>query len=176
MFTGTDGILQYPDVSSNKRDIFLYEDQYLPAPLYFWKVLRDQETNTAAVFIGLNDPHSRRAPVELCPNTCSEMSWVDWEMTDLDGGYMYCCTLKEAAAAFPVIASLGLESSGLLQGNNPPSPTTTPEPPADQCQINLDGTTGRYPPIILQNDRFVFPKSAEEDGTRYLKFGEIISS
>ena len=47
---------------------------------------------------------------------CAEMSWVDWEMTDLDGGYMYCCDLEEAAAALQEVSSLGLApSSGLLQ-------------------------------------------------------------
>ena len=41
------------------------------------------------------------------------MSWVDWEMTDLDGGYMYCCDLEEALQE---VSSLGLApSSGLLQ-------------------------------------------------------------
>ena len=43
------------------------------------------------------------------------MSWVDWEMTDLDGGYMYCCDLQEAAAAFPEISSLDMTASGLIQ-------------------------------------------------------------
>ena len=47
---------------------------------------------------------------------CGEMGWVDWEMTDLDGGYMYCCDLQEAAAAFKEISSLNLgPSSGLIQ-------------------------------------------------------------
>ena len=67
-------------------------------------------------FIGLNDPHASEAPIELCSNVCSAMSWVDWEMTDLPGGYMYCCDLAEAAAALEEINSLGLgESSGLIQ-------------------------------------------------------------
>ena len=44
------------------------------------------------------------------------MAWVDWEMTDLDGGYMYCCDLEEAAVALQEVSSLGLApSSGLLQ-------------------------------------------------------------
>ena len=175
VYTGTQGILQYPDVNNNKKDIFLFDDKYVPAPLYFWKVLLDRETNTAAAFIGLNDPHSRRAPVELCPNRCAEMSWVDWEMTDLDGGYMYCCELQEAAAAFPTIGSLRLQASGLLQGSGPPvTTTTTAEPSVDRCRINLDQTTGKYPPIISQGDSFVFPTAEEADGTRYLNFGRTL--
>ena len=125
------------------------------------------------MFIGLNDPHESEAPLELCPNRCAEMAWVDWEMTDLDGGYMYCCDLQEAATVFPGIASLRLSSSGLLQGNDQPvpPPTSTQPLPSDLCRVNLDQLTGKYPPIILQNDRFVFPTSEDPDGSRYLNFG-----
>ena len=49
------------------------------------------------------------------PFRCAEMAWVDWEMTDLDGGYMYCCDLQEAAAVFPEISSLDMKASGLIQ-------------------------------------------------------------
>ena len=115
VYTGTSGLLQFPDVNNNDQDIYLYNSQYVPAPLYYWKVLHDPTTNTAAAFIGLNNPHATAAPTELCSNTCSQMAWVDWEMTDLPGGYMYCCSLEEAAAAFKEIDSLGLSSSGLIQ-------------------------------------------------------------
>ena len=47
---------------------------------------------------------------------CGEMDWVDWEMTDLDGGYMYCCSLEDAASVLKEIASLNLQqSTGLIQ-------------------------------------------------------------
>ena len=171
------------DVKSNKKDvglvnIFLYEEKYVPAPRLFWKVLHDQHSNTAAVFIGLNDPHKSEAPPEVCPNRCAEMSWVDWEMADLEGGYMYCCDLQAAAAAFPEIASLRLSSSGLLQGPDPPSRpvTTTQALQAGLCRINLDQLTGKYPPLLLSGKRFVYPTSEDSDGSRYLNFGLIISS
>ena len=103
------------------------------------------------------------------------MSWVDWEMTDLEGGYMYCCDLQEAAAAFPEICSLRLSSSGLLQGTEPPTTpgTTTEALPADTCRINLEQLTGKYPPLIIRDEKFVFPTSEEADGSRYLNFGLI---
>jgi len=116
VYTGTHGILTFPDINNNSEEIFLYNDQYIPAPLYYWKVLQDKTRNTAVAFLGLNDPHEKSAPIEVCQNRCAEMSWVDWEMTDLDGGYMYCCSLEEAAMAFKEIASLQLDTStGLLQ-------------------------------------------------------------
>ena len=163
-----------PDVNtlnSNKKNvglvnIFLYKEKYVPAPRLFWKVLHDKHTNTAAVFIGLNDPHKSVAPTEVCPNRCAEMSWVGWEMTDLEGGYMYCCDIQAAAAAFPEIASLRLSSSGLLQGTDPPARlvTTTQALQAGLCRINLDQLTGKYPPIITQQSRFVLPTGVRTGG------------
>ena len=112
------------------------------------------------------------------PCRCAEMAWVDWEMTDLDGGYMYCCDLQEAAAVLPEVGSLRLASSGLLQANGPSvTPATTTQPlSSDICRVNLEELTGKYPPILLQNDRFVFPTSEDADGSRYLNFGQIIST
>ena len=104
MTTGTHGILEYPDKDSKATDIFLARiESYVPAPKYYWKVVQDPATNTAAAFIGLNDPHANVAPKELCPNRCAEMaSWVDWDITKLDSGYMYCCSVEEAAKAIRV--------------------------------------------------------------------------
>merc|ERR1712227_288855 len=121
VYTGTSGILKYPDVNNNPQDIYLYNSQYIPAPLYYWKVLQDKRSNTAAAFIGVNDPHKTSVPLELCTNRRGEMCWVDWEMTDLDGGYMYCCNLEDAVSALKEIASLKLQqSSGLLQNTQLP--------------------------------------------------------
>ena len=99
------------------------------------------------------------------------MSWVDWEMTDLDGGYMYCCDLEEAAAALQEVSSLGLApSSGLLQIPTTPTTTTsTTAPPA--CSVNLDQLSGRYPPMLTRDYNFIYPVEEEGDGTRLLKFG-----
>ena len=69
-------------------------------------MLYDAATDTAAAFIGLNNPHAQEAPEELCPNRfvityilflflkffchpiirCASMDWVDWELTELDAG------------------------------------------------------------------------------------------
>ena len=89
VYSGTHGVLEFPDVNNNHQQIYLYNKEYIPAPLYYWKVLQDkvmmiqhgtreakktgktdffQSTNTAAAFIGLNDPHEKSVPLELCTN------------------------------------------------------------------------------------------------------------
>ena len=41
VYTGTHGILQYPDFNGVNQNIHLYNSTYIPAPLYFWKILQD---------------------------------------------------------------------------------------------------------------------------------------
>jgi len=40
----------------------------------------------------------------------------------------------------------------------------------DNCTVNLDQLTGKYPPLLTQNSNFVFPSSESADGVRYLTF------
>jgi len=115
VYTGTFGTLTYADSNNNEVDIYLYNEdgkQYVPAPLYYWKVVHDPISDTSAAFIGLNDPHATVAPVELCPNRCAEMSWVDWTYTKLDSGYMYCCSVEEARKAIPSMPEI--KTAGLI--------------------------------------------------------------
>jgi len=114
VITGTHNILEYPDKNNNMDKIFLFNATSVPAPQYYWKVVEDPKTKRAAVFIGLNDPHVDVAPKELCENRCGEMSsWVDWSLTKLDSGYMYCCTVEEASKVIKEIPKMSA-SGGLL--------------------------------------------------------------
>jgi len=124
-YTGTHGVLQYTDKYGDLVDIYLYLDgqtRYLPAPLYYWKVLYDAETDTGAAFIGLNDPHATSPPNELCTNVCSSMAWVDWSITELDAGYMYCCSIEDARKAIPSMPDI--KTTGLIQKGSEGSSTT----------------------------------------------------
>merc|ERR1719334_447605 len=114
--TGTHEILQYKNKKGKNTKIFLEEEKsYVPAPKYYWKVVKDPKTETAAVFIGLNDPHTKEAPKELCENRCGEMGpWVDWELRELGSGYMYCCQLEEAQQAIKSIPSDLTAPGGIL--------------------------------------------------------------
>jgi len=142
VMTGTYGVLTYPNINNNPTPINLFNATYIPAPKYYWKVVQDQATNTAVAFIGSNDPHVDSAPLELCPNRCGEMSWVDWNLSDLDAGYMYCCSVEDAIQAIPAIPSI--QSAGLLTGEVPPPPapaygTCTTGPCTCSCAIGEDG-------------------------------------
>merc|ERR1712121_7380 len=135
--TGTHEVLEYPDKNNNPTDIFLARiESFVPAPKYYWKVVQDPETKTAAAFIGLNDPHTNVAPLELCKNRCNEMSsWVDWGINNLDSGYMYCCSVEDAAKAIKAIPDM-TAPGGLIGGSGAPSTPSTGTCQAGPCQCS----------------------------------------
>ena len=42
VYSGTHGVLEFPDVNNDHQQIYLYNKEYIPAPLYYWKVLQDK--------------------------------------------------------------------------------------------------------------------------------------
>ena len=118
----------------------------VPAPLYYWKVLHDPQTDTAVAFIGLNDPHATAAPAPLCTDRCGEMGWVDWDRTDLGSGYMYCCEVEEAARAIPAIPAM--KAAGLLGGTGAgpvtPGANTANTCSAGPCTCTCPETAGLF--------------------------------
>jgi len=137
--TGTHDILQYPNSDNKKTDIFLEEEQSLvPAPKYYWKLVRDPINDTAAVFIGLNDPHIKSPPRKLCRDRCSEMSsWVKWSMDRLEAGFMYCCSVEDASKRIKGIPMV-TETGGLLVGQEE-TETGDSEGEEKQCKKNKKG-------------------------------------
>merc|ERR1712233_276311 len=50
-------------------------------------------------------------------------------------------------------------------------PLALPTIVAGQCQVNLDKVNGNYPPLLLQNSKFIFPTEKIEE-ERVLNFKE----
>ena len=69
--------MNYPDKNGNDVDIFLYldgENQFIPAPKYYWKVLMNEAKKEAVAFVGLNDPHSENIDEDeyFCNSVCGQ--------------------------------------------------------------------------------------------------------
>ena len=50
------------------------------------------------------------APVNydvICPDVCDQVSWVTWNRTSIQSGYMYCCTVASLRAAVSYAPDLG---------------------------------------------------------------------
>ena len=78
VWTGTFGVLSYPDENNNDVDIYIYlkgDKKLIPAPKYYWKILQGDDGKFAG-FVGLNDPHSPNIESEdaFCNSVCNEIN------------------------------------------------------------------------------------------------------
>lgn len=84
----------------------LGSDSYLPVPKYFWKVIHNPTTNEAVAFVGVNDAHLTSKPSRICSNVCDQIVWADWDMDNLESGYMYCCTVEDLKSTVDYVPDL----------------------------------------------------------------------
>jgi hypothetical protein len=118
VYTGTFETLTLADVNGVQKPIYLATDgnnnNVLPAPKYYWKVVHDPASNKATAFIGINNPHltSVTGADVFCTDVCSQVGWMSWSNRfDIPKGYMFCCTaagLHNVVAHAPNLGSIGL--------------------------------------------------------------------
>ncbi|EFX85987.1 hypothetical protein DAPPUDRAFT_313567 [Daphnia pulex] len=118
VYTGTFETLTLADVKGVQKPIYLAKDgnnnNVLPAPKYYWKVVHDPASNKATAFIGINNPHltSVSGADVFCTDVCSQVGWMSWSNRfDIPKGYMFCCTaagLHNVVAHAPNLGSIGL--------------------------------------------------------------------
>ena len=111
-YTGGFGTLTLADVNNVQQPIYLYFDAnnngMLPAPKFYWKVVHDINTNTAVAVVGINNPYLTPTAADvICPDVCDQVSWVTWNRTSIQSGYMYCCTVASLRAAVSYAPDLG---------------------------------------------------------------------
>ena len=118
IYTGTYGILTLADVKGVQKPIYLAQDannnNVIPAPKYYWKVVHDPATNKATAFIGINNPHLSTVVGSdiFCTDVCSQIGWMSWtNRFDIPKGYMFCCTsasLHSVVSHSPNLGNVGL--------------------------------------------------------------------
>jgi len=109
VYTGTHGVLQLHHLNGALVDIFLYNKNQLPVPLYFWKILYDPETGAGVALIGLNNPHLQGDPegFRVCdPLLDHPLITSLADPSDVKKGAMWACRVEEVAAAFPEVPPL----------------------------------------------------------------------
>ncbi|XP_059098835.1 uncharacterized protein LOC131892971 [Tigriopus californicus] len=113
VYTGTYGHLFYNkklNTGSSKRTYINLMDvgsnSYLPIPKYFWKVIHNPLTSEAVAFVGVNDAHLTSKPSRICSNVCDQIAWADWDMDNLESGYMYCCTVEDLKTTVDYVPDL----------------------------------------------------------------------
>ena len=101
VYTGTYGILTFPDVNGSETELYLYADNNnnkgIPVPKLFWKAVYEPKTQAGVVFVGINNPYIS-GPQEddlVCNDVCSQISWLKWDQKNVTKGYVYCCDVND---------------------------------------------------------------------------------
>ena len=97
--TGTLDIMQLADANGTLHDVYLGVDgnnnQIVPVPKYFWKIVQHQDSQNATVFVVINNPHLKRVEATdiFCRDVCRDIRWVNWPTRNINRGYMFCCSV-----------------------------------------------------------------------------------
>ncbi|KAJ8705731.1 hypothetical protein PYW08_012777 [Mythimna loreyi] len=106
VFTGTHGVMTLPDKNGRMQEIYLHADANnnldVPVPMYFYKLVYDPKTKSAAVFISINSSFYNATTIDklqFCDNICDEVdsnpeySWLKWRSND--GTFSFCCDYEQ---------------------------------------------------------------------------------
>lgn len=76
--------------------------EIIPVPSLMWKLVVQESTGAYAAFIGVNDPRFRWPSRSICnPDHCASKRWLDFNVKDMDRGYIYCCNESELRKMVP---------------------------------------------------------------------------
>ncbi|XP_026317170.1 uncharacterized protein LOC113228164 isoform X2 [Hyposmocoma kahamanoa] len=116
VYTGTHGVLSLPNAKNVSTPIYLAKDDnnndIVPVPLYFFKVIYDPVGKTATAFIIINSPYINNKMISdmaFCNDVCEmnpNFSWLRWRD---DGAYSFCCTYKELAEEVELLPRLDVK-------------------------------------------------------------------
>ncbi|CAG9563050.1 unnamed protein product [Danaus chrysippus] len=118
IYTGTFGVTQLRNSNGRMVDIYL-DNNRVPVPQFFYKVVYDQSRRRGTAFIGLNNPHYTLAEarrLQFCTDRCrnnNAFSWINWRPDRVDLGYSFCCTIPDFRRVIGHIPNLDV-SNGLL--------------------------------------------------------------
>ncbi|XP_058065311.1 uncharacterized protein LOC131214972 [Anopheles bellator] len=106
VYTGVHDILRLPDVNGSLVNMTLGEDGLVEVPKWLWKVVVHVPSNSAVVFITMNNPFSSNSE-HLCRNICSSHGWHHQEFLDSRKGFTICCSLFQAQKSINSIPTIG---------------------------------------------------------------------
>ncbi|CAG5055954.1 unnamed protein product [Parnassius apollo] len=122
IYTGTFGVTQLRDANNRLVDIYLHRDsnnnEQLPVPLYYYKVVYDSSRRIGTAFVSINNPYYTLAEaqaLQFCTDRCrnnAAFNWLNWQPDRVDIGYSFCCTVDEFRRVIPHLPSFTV--NGLL--------------------------------------------------------------
>lgn len=102
IYTGAYDQLELPSESGNLVPLFLSDTNQIEVPKYLWKIVHNPRTQSAIVFITLNNPYANKREVsEICPSVCGQANISDNKFNTVKKGLSYCCEYHTFARIVP---------------------------------------------------------------------------
>lgn len=102
IYTGTHGILTFNDVNGEPQELYLASnrnDQRIPVPKVYYKVVIDERNKAGIVFIGVNNPYATMEEIKndytYCENVMNQVNYIPWNQARPQMGYLYACTISD---------------------------------------------------------------------------------
>ncbi|KAJ6648590.1 hypothetical protein Bhyg_03820 [Pseudolycoriella hygida] len=105
IWTGMYEILKLENSRGELEMMYLSANGKYPVPKWLWKIVKNTSTNSAIVFITLNDPYRSVDEVEeFCPNVCAKASVDTKHFKTMTQGYTFCCDLTDFRQVIRVLS------------------------------------------------------------------------
>lgn len=102
IYTGAYDQLALPSESGDLIPLYLSDTNQIEVPKYIWKIVHNQRTQSAIVFVTLNNPHANKREVnELCPNICSRAGINKIQFNTIKKGFTVCCEYNTFSRIIP---------------------------------------------------------------------------
>ncbi|XP_053605913.1 uncharacterized protein LOC128672645 [Plodia interpunctella] len=105
IYTGTYGVSSLMNDQYQRVHLYLTEDynnnQVVPVPEYFYKVVYEPSTQKGIAFIGINNPYysvNEAVDMFFCPDLCRgglDLSWLSWHPNNPSEGFTFCCSVPD---------------------------------------------------------------------------------
>jgi hypothetical protein len=126
VYTGTYGIVTFPDVKGIETELYLYvysnNNKAIPVPKLYWKAVYDPQSQAGVVVVENNNPYlsDPQGDYLICNDVCSNISWLQLEKKNITKGYLYCCDVNDFRATvntLPDFTVCGLLTETLYTDN-----------------------------------------------------------
>jgi len=72
-------------------------------------VIHDEAKHEGVAIIQINNPWNTVGAGDIyCTDVCNQLSWVNWDITNVLLGYTYCCDVAAFHKAVPYAPNLGV--------------------------------------------------------------------
>lgn len=115
VYTGTHGVLQFYDTDGEAQDIFLdTDDNKIPVPKVFYKILINKSNDSGVVLIGVNNPHVSKQEIRrdylVCNDVSDKIKYIKWRPKDIRRGYSYACEVNDFLTNVPHLPNIAVRS------------------------------------------------------------------